>query len=264
MSNKISGNKAPPPARFDRADKFKSDVKEASDVTALPGGKFLVVSDSSDKVSLIDKNGKISKFELPDMPKLSLLEGVAYDPASMKLYVAREEKGDIWSYSWDPSKKDAPKLEQKRHLKFDGPNNKGLEGLAFLSDAQSPTGKATLVALKEGSPREMLLLGKDGQSKPVKVDLEEQIKDVCADFSAAAVDPKTGHIFISSDESSTVAEIKLKMDGNKVRGELVQSFPVRNKDDKPLGRIEGLSFNDKGDLMVLTENDGELHRLERK
>jgi len=31
-----------------------------------------------------------------------------------------------------------------------------------------------------------------------------------------------------------------------------------------LERVEGLAFNDKGDLFVLTENDGDLRALSRK
>jgi hypothetical protein len=61
-----------------------------------------------------------------------------------------------------------------------------------------------------------------------------------------------------------VAQIKLVRDGDKVRGKLVQSIPIRDKNDKPLDRIEGLTFDAKGNLFVLTENDGDLHKLERK
>ena len=48
----------------------------------------------------------------------------------------------------------------------------------------------------------------------------------------------------------------LVRDGKKVRAQLVQSIPVRSDKDKPLERIEGITFNAKGDLFVLTENDG--------
>jgi len=44
----------------------------------------------------------------------------------------------------------------------------------------------------------------------------------------------------------------------------VQSFPLRDKKDQPLPRIEAPTFNDEGDLFVLTENDGVLHKLARK
>jgi len=239
-------------------------VKEASDVVALPGGKFLVVGDRADKVAIIDAEGKLTKLKLPGLPSgNSQLEGVAYDPVRHHLLVSREEKGEILRYEWDAEKDAAPKLEKTYKLKLDGPSNKGVEGLAYLSGELSPTGRPQLLAAHEGSPRELLLLGDGGGGKPMKVELEDQVKSVCKDFSAVAVDPKTGNVFISSDESSTVAQIELKRQGDKVVGRLVQSFPLRDKKDKPLERIEGLTFNDKGDLFVLTENDGALHKLKR-
>ena len=87
---------------------------------------------------------------------------------------------------------------------------------------------------------------------------------MCRDFSAVTVDPKTGHMFLSSDESATVAQIKLVRDGDKVIGKLVQSFPLRDEKGKSLDRVEGLAFNERGDLFGLTENNGKLHQLHRK
>ena len=108
------------------------------------------------------------------------------------------------------------------------------------------------------------MLGEHGGGKLVKVKLEEQLKSVCRDFTAVAVDPKTGDIFIGSDESSTVAQVKLSRKGDDLVGRMVQSFPVRDGKGEPLARIEGLAFNPGGDLFVLTENDSELHQLSRR
>ena len=277
MTNRIAGwnigaatnrggsrNLAARAAKFEVAEKTKYPMKEASDVVALPGGKFLIVGDRSDKVAVVDADGKVTKLKLPGLPNgKSQLEGVAYDPVRHHLLVSREEKGEILRYEWNPEKNVEPKLEKTFKLKLDGPSNKGVEGLAYLSGEVSPTGTPQLLAAHEGSPRELLLLGDGGGGKPMKVQLEDQVKSVCKDFSAVAVDPKTGNVFISSDESSTVAQIELKRQGDKVIGRLVQSFPLRDKKDKPLERIEGLTFNDKGDLFVLTENDGAMHKLNR-
>lgn len=252
-------------AKFEVAEATKYPVKEASDVVSLPGGRFLIVGDTADKVAVIDADGKTSKLKLPGLPNgNSQLEGVAYDPIRHHLLVSREEKGEILRYEWNPEKNTPPRLEKTFELKLDGPKNKGVEGLAYLPGDFSPTGTPQLIAAHEGSPRELMLLGDGGGGKPLKIKLEDQVKDVCADFSAVAVDPKTGNVFISSDESSTVAQLKLEHDGDKIVGRLVQSFPLRDKKDKPLERIEGLTFNDKGDLFVLTENDGALHKLTRK
>lgn len=252
-------------AKFEVAEKTRYPVNEGSDVVSLPGGKFLIVGDTADKVAIIGADGKLTKLRLPGLPNgNSQLEGVAYDPVRHHLLVAREEKGQVLRYEWDAEKNTPPKLEKTFDLKLGNTENKGIEGLAYLSGDFSPTGSPQLIAANEGSPRELVLLGDGGGGKPMKIQLEDQVKSVCKDFSAVAIDPKTGNVFISSDESSTVAQIELSKKGDKIIGRLVQSFPLRDGKDKPLERIEGLTFNEKGDLFVLTENDGMLHKLKRK
>ncbi len=252
------------PAKFESAGKLKVGAKEASDVVALPGGRFLVVSDTSKNVTVVGKDGTATKLELPELKAgHSQLEGVAYDPERHHLFVMREEKSELLRYEWNPDKAAAPKLEKRRTLDLGGSANKGVEGLAYLAAEHSPTGAPQLLVTKEGKPRGLFLLGDGGGGKPLEVKLEDQVKSVCKDFSAVTVDPRTGNLFISSDASSTVAQVKLSRDGDKVRGRLVQSFPLRDG-NKPLARVEGLATNEKGDLFVLTENDGALHHLKRK
>jgi uncharacterized protein YjiK len=253
------------PARFESKGKLKLKVDEASDVVALPNGRFAVVGDRSDAVHVADGDKLVQKFRLPDLKNgKSALEGIAFDPLRNHLFVAREDKAELLRYEWDPSKNDPPRLEKSFKLDDSGPKNKGVEGLAYLPEKYSPTGKAQLVVAKEGNPRSISLLDDGGGGKALEVDLESQVRSVCKDFSAIAVDPKTGHLFISSDQSSTVAQVKLSRDGDKVKGKLVQSFPLRDKSGDSLERVEGLTFDAKGNLFVLTENDGDLHKLERK
>lgn len=252
-------------ARFELSGKVKTSVREASDVTALPNGAFVIVGDRSDRITMVDKNGKAKELELPGLKNgKSQLEGVAFDPVRQHLFVAREESGELLRYEWDPSSGKAPKLEKTFELPKNETKNKGIEGLSYLPEALSPTGKPQLLIANEGKPRRLSLLDDGGGGKPLEVKLEREVFAVCRDFSAVAVDPRTGNVFLSSDESATVAQVKLVRDGNVVRGQLVQSFPLRTGKDKALERVEGLAFNDKGDLFVLTENDGDLRALSRK
>lgn len=254
-------------ARFEVAGVLKTGMAEASDVVALPGGRFMVVGDKSDKVTIVGADGKRTDLELPGLKNgKSQLEGVAYDPVRHHLFVSREESRELLRYDWDANKKDAPVLEKRIDLEgLKGPTNKGVEGLTYVPGEVSPTGEPQLLLAKEGKPRELLLIGDGGKAKkPLSVKLEREVLAVCRDFSAVTVDPRTGHLFLSSDESATVAQIKLVRDGDKIIGKLVQSFPLRDDKGKPLERVEGLSFNEKGDLFVLTENNGKLHQLNRK
>jgi len=251
-------------ARFELQGAFKTKMPEASDVCALPGGRFLVVGDRKDSAVLVDSDGKRTALKLPGLPNgNSQLEGVAYDPVRHHLFVSREETRELLRYEWNPDKNAAPVLEKTFDLSFGGPKNKGVEGLCYVPGDVSPTGTPQLLLAKEGKPRELSLIGDGGKGKPLPIKLEKEVYAVCRDFSAVAVDPKTGNLFVSSDESSTVAQIRLARDGDKVVGRLVQSFPLRTEKGKPLDRVEGLTFNAKGDLFVLTENDGQLHYLAR-
>ncbi|MFO0596344.1 MAG: SdiA-regulated domain-containing protein [Myxococcaceae bacterium] len=240
-------------------------MPEASDVTALPGGKFLVVGDRKDVVYIVGADGKKEKVDLPGLKNgKSQLEGVAYDPVKHHLIVSREESRELLRYEWNPEKNKAPVLEKKLDVDVKGPSNKGIEGMAYLPEDVSPTGDAQLLLAKEGKPRELVLTGDKGKGKLLPIKLEKEVLAVCRDFSAVAIDPKTGHAFISSDESATVAQIRLVRDGDKIIGKLVQSFPLRDEKGKSLERVEGMTFNAKGDLFVLTENDGVLRQLSRK
>lgn len=252
-------------ARFELAGSLKTKMAEASDVVALPGGRFLVVGDRSNAAVVVSADGSRATLPLEGLKDgKSQLEGVAYDAAAHHLFVAREEKRELLRYEWDATKRAAPVLEKTYRLDVGGPSNKGIEGLAFLSAEVSPTGTPQLLLAKEGEPQELSLVDGSGQGALLPVKLEEEVLAVCHDFSALAVDPKTGHLFISSDESATVAQVQLARDGKKVRGQLVQSFPLRDAKGKALERVEGLAFNERGDLFVLTENTGELHQLKRR
>lgn len=252
-------------ARFALQGTLSTKMPEASDVVSLPGGRFLVVGDRKDSAVLVGPDGSRHSLKLPGLPNgNSQLEGVAYDPLRHHLFVMREEKRELLRYEWNANKDKAPVLEKTFDLKsWGGPTNKGIEGLAYVPGDVSPTGTPQLLLAKEGKPRELSLIGDGGKGKALTVKLEKEVYAVCRDFSALAIDPKTGHLFVSSDESSTVAQIRLSRDGDKVVGKLVQSFPLRNEKGKALERVEGLTFNEKGDLFVLTENDGKLHHLAR-
>lgn len=253
-------------AKFELSNSFKTRMPEASDVTALPGGRFLVVGDRRDEAFIVEADGKQRKLDLPGLKNgKSQLEGVAYDPVRHHLFVAREEARELLRYEWNPDK-DKPAVLEKT-FEFErkkGPTNKGVEGLTYVGADVSPTGKPQLLVAKEGNPRELFLYDDGGGGKPLPIKLEREVTAVCRDFSAVTIDPRTGNAFISSDESATVAQVKLVRDGDKIIGKLVQSFPLRDEKGKALERVEGLTFNEKGDLFVLTENDGKLRQLSRK
>lgn len=247
------------PAQFEAKGSLKTGVKEASDVVALPGGRFLVAGDVSAKLGIVSVDGRTTKLDLgAGFKKPSDFEGVAFDPVRGKLFVAREGTAEILRYSWKGGEGDKAKLESTFKLEGAGGSNKGCEGLAYLPGALSPTQMPQLLALMEGKPKGLLLLNDSGSGTPSTVKLDKALTEKLKDFSGVAVDPRTGHVFISSDVSSAVAQVKLTRQGRDFVGTLVQVIPVG------LSRMEGVTFDDKGNLHVLTENDGKLHTFERR
>jgi len=251
------------PARFHPASFTKVEVKEASDVCALPGGAFLVVGDRSDSAGLLRPDGSQVRVKLEGLKNhKSGLEGVAYDPLKKRLFVSSEEKRELLRYAFNPATGQAT-LEKRFHLDMGGKANKGVEGLCWLPGSASPTGTPQLLLAKEGKPRTLALLDDSGKGKPTALLLDSAIKQACADFSAVSVDPVSGHLFIASDASSLVAEVALERSGGAIRARLVQSLPLRDDRGNPLSRVEGLAFDAAGNLHVLQENDRRLWRLDR-
>lgn len=254
---------------FKPAGKLDTGVKEASDVVALPGGRFLVVGDTSDKVGVIGADGFRRTIKLEGLPKHkpSQFEGVAYDPVKKNLLLSREESRQVLRYDWDPAGEKDPKLKKTYDYsdEIGGPANKGIEGLTWVPGASSPTGRPVLLGVQEGNPRELVVFDDNGGGKPRSIKLDDDARKMCADLSAISLDPVSGQLFVTSDESSRVAQLQL-VEGkhHTVEARLVSSFAVSDEKGKPLPRIEGLTFNEKGDLFVLTENDGVLRRFERQ
>ena len=90
-------------ARFELTGSLKTGMTEASDVAALPGGRFIVVGDKKDSAVIVDAQGNKTKLELPGLKNgKSQLEGVAYDPIRHHLFVSREESRELLRYEWNP------------------------------------------------------------------------------------------------------------------------------------------------------------------
>jgi len=261
-------------------------IVEASDMLALPGGRFGAVSDTQDKFYIFNDEGKVK--HTIDFPRLqngsSQLEAVAYDPVKNKLSVIREEAREMLIYDFDASN---PEDIESRPNRISLPpfggdrsrTNKGVEGMAFLPGDLSITGRPQLIIANEAVPRKLFFLETNGDAKgeevkidgkkvrlPVEIDVEVEARKYCRDFSGVAVDPKTGDIFVSSDESHSVVQLRLKKDKDKkhtYRAEYVAHFELNKSNGDALKRIEGLAFDADGNLRLLSENNSKVYELKR-
>ena len=252
------------PVRFRAVSHVAVEIKEPSDVTALPGGGFLVVGDQSDNLLVVWRDGSSAKFDLKGVNGGdSGLEAIAFDASAKRLFVSEEEKRTIRRYRFDPANPAAPELEEKIVVDLGGDANKGIEGMCHLPASHSPTGQPQLVIAKERGPRLLALLPATGIGPLRPIPLPKGLKGGCPDFAALAVDPLTGHLFVASEESSSLAEIEVGSESGAIVTALVGVTPLLDAGRHPFPRVEGITFNEAGDLFVLLEDRRELHRLER-
>ncbi len=264
-----------------------SGIREASDLFPLPNGRFGAVSDTQDKLFIFNDEGKVKNTV--DFPRLqngsSQLEAATYDPVKKKLSVIREEARELLIYDFDASRPEDIDRRPKRVTlpPFGGDRsrtNKGVEGMAFLPGDLSVTGRPQLIVVNEALPRKLFILETNGEAKgeekkidgkktrlPVEIDVAAEARKYCRDFSGVTVDPKTGDLFVSSDESHSVVQLKLvkdKNDKNKFKAEYVAHFELKGSNGKPLERIEGIAFDAQGNLRLLSENNSKVYELKRE
>lgn len=273
MAKRVTRTRA---ASFRLAEPIDVGIPEPSDVTALPGGRFLVVSDLERLAAVVACDAKVTRISLlggDEADGESGFEAVALDPDSGRLFVVSEERHELEVYSF-PSATSAevrpiarcalPPVGGGKKKRKKKDRNKGVEGMAWLPAALSPTGEAHIVLAKEARPCALLLLDAAGEGAPRDIALDERIEEACNDFSGLAVDPTTGRLFLCSDESAAFAEIELLERRGEIRAELVGSTELRDPRGRPMERVEGIALDERGDLHVLLENDRELWRLARR
>jgi uncharacterized protein YjiK len=255
------------------SDSIDVGISEPSDVTALPGGRFFVVSDVEPSGMIVSRDAKRERVAIVRSDDESGFEAVAFDPDRKRLYVVAEERHVLLTFEWngelrarseqalppigfvDPSKHKKGKKKKSA--------NKGVEGMAWLSAERSPIGTARLVMAKEARPCALVLFDPDDIHSSIEVALDPEIERACEDFSGLALDPTSGNLFLCSDESATVAELEVT-GGTAPYARLIEVTELRDRSGDLLERVEGIAFDETGDLHVLLENECTLWRFTRQ
>ena len=142
--------------------------------------------------------------------------------------------------------------------KLGSKSNKGWEGLAVRPGRFEKDKRPRLVAVHEGKPRQVGIFPLDDFNGGEILDLPGEVDGALDDLSDVAVHPKSGHIFLLSDESSALAEVEI-VPSRKRRALAtvrVERLPIEGG-LKP----EGICFDATGDLWLVTEEDRMLRRL---
>lgn len=272
------------PAKFKLDGSFKLDVPEPSGVVFLSAQDgFLVASDCEDKLYRVDypkaddKKGKLDSDTIKadgGRKHLSGLEGIAYDPRTRSALVVSEERSEITEIPLNRRDWSMGKAEKLGKLPdISQLTNKGWEGLTLLPGSMMPDGKDRLLAVHEAAPRRLAILDRKTLEPDAVVKLSDAMKDGLKDLSDVAVDPRTGHLFILSDESDSVMEVALKIrtkpgEGGRpkqaVEFKKIGLLELPTADGQTRMQPEGLCFDDKGNLFVVAEKKQQLFRLTRQ
>lgn len=241
---------------------LETDLREASDVAALPGKRFLVVSDIVAEAAIVMKGSPPSTLALTNLPDPTGLEAVAYDGSFV--YVLVEDQNRLIHFRWTYGDAVA-KYEQEQTIVFppkmanDAKENDGIEGMLRFGATDSPIGRAGFLLAKEKEPTQLFYL-QDGATKLQKVKLDGALKEL-ADFAGLAFDVLRGTILLVSEKSSQLAELRLKVDED---GKLLtQTEAVYDlvQDGQRMKRVEGVAVDEGGGWWVLLENSGQLCRV---
>jgi uncharacterized protein YjiK len=242
-------------------------VKSPSGICHLPTGETLVVDDDKG-IALVKKDGEAVKLVKDSKD----VEGICSDDKGKYVYAVQEGSRKVVRYEVIRKDGDVELKESgtpRRLPKLKNVDNKGWEGLSFLSKEVAGGKHDHLVAVHEGSPRRIGIFKLPDLDDGITLRLPGKAKDLLPDLADITIDPKTGHLFVVSDESQQVVELVIKKGGKAAPGalletielEVVSSFelPVKRK-SKP----EGLAFDDKGRLWVSLDGNGKALVLELK
>lgn len=222
-------------------------VRGASAVAAV--GRALFVVDDDDGIFRVEGKRASLWAGKKRHPALGDLEGMAANSARTTLWALAENDGAVLAFSL---RSRAARPRVVGYLPRPGAKkNKGYEGLAFLPARLSPSGRASLVAVHEGTPRRVGVFALPGLELTQELKLPGTLKNQLKDLADVTVDPVTGAILLLSDRSRRIAVVHI--DG----GRLVHDGSI----DLPLGRKEkpeGLDFSGRSRLLVVTDDSAKL------
>ena len=217
-------------------------MRGASAVAAVPGTMFLA---EDDKGIYRLQRGRLTLWAAGELHEaLCDLEGIALDSTGGRLYALAEESGVLVSLATRGSRRVVRDLgiipRPGRRM------NKGYEGLAFLPRAQSPNGRASLVAVHEGKPRRVCIFRLPDLAQTHDLKLPPDAKELLSDLADVTVDPVSGATLLLSEESRRIAVCRVNGD----RLELESVTEIHVSDDE---RPEGIDFVTRDRLVVVTE-----------
>jgi hypothetical protein len=230
----------------------------ASGLTQLPTGETLAISDNSGVVEVRPGEKPRVLFELKDGEGICASDDGKYvyvleegKRRVRTLEVRRDDKGRVALRDTDKDRK-LPNLKEIE--------NTGWEGMTFLPKKLAGGKKDCIVCVHEASPRRIGIFELPDLDVFVTLKLPKAAKELLPDLADVAVDPKTGHLFIVSDQSRTIVELAIVRENKAATQGLLErtELKVLSSVELPIGgkhKPEGLHFDERGRLWVALDNE---------
>ena len=264
---------------------YRIDVKEPSGLAFLSAELgFITVDDDSSKIVRLvvpaDPEGQVRVEEIDVGEHRHLLrglEGVAFDPAAGTLLVISENRRTLSELVLEVGRsklKLGDPVKRRTLDKMGDDKAHGWEGIVLLPARLTPDRHTRLLAVHERDPRGIAVLDRATLATESFVPLPKDIARQADDLSDLTVDPRSGHLFLLSDESAAVLETVFEGAASSPGGagtsanvtwslRLLGRTDLPDTEKKHRLQPEGLAFDDAGDLWVVSEGDRSLRRLSR-
>jgi uncharacterized protein YjiK len=266
LHGKMRSAQAGPPVRLVLKQRSKLDVRGASGIVALGAGRFAVVDDDKG-VYEVDSSGGTRVLPSKVHPVLEDLEGLCPGPQGDTLLALSERTGDVIRCGRTPD--GGVDGDQKPEVIGTLPDigkgrNKGWEGLDFIPAGCTTDEQDRLVAVHEGFPRRIGLFPLPLLEPAILLELPEEAEKDALDLSDVAIDSRSGHLFLLSDESATILEVALveAEPGEGWAAPELRLLAIHSLDLSRKEKAEALDFDEAGTLWLATDRKARLYELE--
>lgn len=240
-------------------EELNIDLHEGSGIVVLGDGRFLI-ADDEEGVQIVDKEGVRLLVPVPDLEGIARVGPSGGDPAGERFIAIEEQGGVVWSFDIAGTTTQMGYLVHPPSAQV-AKASRGWEGIALLPAALASDKKDHLIAVHEGSPKAIAMF-EWPSLEPERTYVPSPLPDPTVDrtlddLSDVAIDPTTGDLLLLSDKSRRIVRVKLGLT-DPLTVSIVSSteLPVEPK-EKP----EGIGFDGKGGLWVVTDATGRIFKI---